>query len=130
MLDSHPAHHGATISGGNCQQAEPASYGMDAARRRPARAMVMARNVRELQNVIERAIVLAHGKRVEVEDLPEEIRRLESRAPHEQRTPAAIEREHILRVLDSVGGNRTKAAAILGIGPATLFRRLKTLPSP
>ncbi len=85
-------------------------------------------NVRELQNVIERAIVLAHGKRVEVEDLPEEIRRPESRAPHQQRTLADIEREHILRVLDSVGGNRTKAAAILGIGPATLFRRLKSMP--
>jgi two-component system, NtrC family, response regulator HydG len=43
-------------------------------------------NVRELQNVIERALVLAHGKRVEVEDLPEEIRRLDARAPQERRT--------------------------------------------
>jgi two-component system response regulator HydG len=84
-------------------------------------------NVRELQNVIERAIVLAHGKRVEVEDLPEEIRRLDSRAPQERRTLADVEREHILRVLGTVGGNRTKAAAMLGIGPATLFRKLKAL---
>jgi DNA-binding NtrC family response regulator len=38
---------------------------------------------------------------------------------------AAVEREHILSVLDSVSGNRSKAAAILGIGPATLFRKLK-----
>jgi transcriptional regulator with PAS, ATPase and Fis domain len=84
-------------------------------------------NVRELQNVIERAIVLAHGKRVELEDLPEEIRRLESPKDQDGRTLADVEREHILRVLDAVGGNRTKAAAMLGIGPATLFRKLKAL---
>jgi two-component system response regulator HydG len=84
-------------------------------------------NVRELQNVIERALVLANGTRVELEDLPEEIRRLDYRAPQERRTLADVEREHILRVLDGVGGNRTKAAAMLGIGPATLFRKLKAL---
>lgn len=84
-------------------------------------------NVRELQNVIERAIVLARGKRIELDDLPEEIRRLESTATREQRSLAAVEHEHIQYVLDSVGGNRTRAAAILGIGPATLFRKLKAL---
>ena len=78
-------------------------------------------NVRELQNVSERAIVLAHGKRVE------QIRRLDSRAPQQRRTLADIERDHVLRVLEGAGGNRTKAAAILGIGAATLFRKLKTL---
>lgn len=83
-------------------------------------------NIRELQNVIERAIVLAHGKRIELEDLPEEIRRLESAVAREQRSLADVEREHIHRILESVGGNRTKAAAILEIGPATLFRKLKT----
>jgi DNA-binding protein Fis len=40
---------------------------------------------------------------------------------------ADVEREHILRVLDGVGGNRTKAAAMPGGGPATLFRKLKAL---
>jgi len=64
---------------------------------------------------------------MEVEDLPEEIRRLDSRATQERRTLADVEREHILHVLDAVGGNRTKAAAMLGIGPATLFRKLKAL---
>jgi DNA-binding NtrC family response regulator len=87
-------------------------------------------NVRELQNVVERALVLAHGSRVEVEDLPDEVRHSRSNfgapgvAPA-SRTLADVEREHILGVLDSVAGNRTKAAAILGIGPATLFRKLK-----
>jgi DNA-binding NtrC family response regulator len=87
-------------------------------------------NVRELQNVVERALVLAQGSRVELEDLPDEIR---SSTPgvggpgvsSASRTLADVEREHILAVLDSVGGNRSKAATVLGIGPATLFRKLK-----
>ncbi|MFN7916269.1 MAG: sigma-54-dependent Fis family transcriptional regulator [Vicinamibacterales bacterium] len=87
-------------------------------------------NVRELQNVVERALVLARGTRVEVEDLPDEVRHssVAVGAPGfagQQRTLAEVERAHILAVLDSVDGNRTKAAAVLGIGPATLFRKLK-----
>jgi two-component system, NtrC family, response regulator HydG len=87
-------------------------------------------NVRELQNVVERAIVLAQGNRVEVEDLPDEVRQSApgTGAPGlaaTSRTLAQVEREHILGVLDSVDGNRTKAATLLGIGSATLFRKLK-----
>ncbi len=83
-------------------------------------------NVRELQNVIERAIVLARGDRIEVEDLPEDVRRVGSNAdPAAPQRLAEVERAHILHVLESVGGNRTKAAAVLGIGAATLFRKLK-----
>jgi DNA-binding NtrC family response regulator len=87
-------------------------------------------NVRELQNVVERALVLARGTRIEVEDLPDEIRSAlpalgsPGVAPT-LRTLDEVERTHILGVLDSVGGNRTKAASILGIGSATLFRKLK-----
>ncbi len=87
-------------------------------------------NVRELQNVVERALVLARGPRIELEDLPDEVRNAmpgigaPGIAPV-ARTLADVERIHILSVLDSVDGNRTKAAAILGIGSATLFRKLK-----
>ncbi|HWI20137.1 MAG TPA: sigma-54-dependent Fis family transcriptional regulator [Vicinamibacterales bacterium] len=84
-------------------------------------------NVRELQNVIERAIVLARGNRIEIDDLPEEVRRLDAGTTNERRSLADVERDHIQRVLDSVGGNKTKAAAILQIGQATLFRKLKTM---
>jgi DNA-binding NtrC family response regulator len=86
-------------------------------------------NVRELQNVVERAIVLARGSRVDVEDLPEEIRRSPAQGaatvPESLRPLAEVEREHILGVLDAVGGNRKQAANLLGIGSATLFRKLK-----
>jgi len=87
-------------------------------------------NVRELQNVVERALVLARGTRVELEDLPDEVRNATPGigapgiAPA-ARTLADVERAHILSVLESVDGNRTKAAAILDIGSATLFRKLK-----
>jgi two-component system, NtrC family, response regulator HydG len=87
-------------------------------------------NVRELQNVVERALVLARGNRIEVEDLPDEIRTskpgIDSPGVSDtSRALADVERDHILRVLDSVEGNRTRAASILGIGQATLFRKLK-----
>ena len=93
-------------------------------------------NVRELQNVVERALVLARGNRIEVEDLPDEVRHSSpaTGAPGvaggaavtgAPRTLAEVERAHILSVVDSMDGNRTKAAALLGIGPATLFRKLK-----
>ena len=87
-------------------------------------------NVRELQNVVERALVLARGNRIEVEDLPDDVRQSTPGIGSpgvltSLRTLADVERSHILSVLESVNGNRTKAASILGIGPATLFRKLK-----
>ncbi|MFN7981249.1 MAG: sigma-54-dependent Fis family transcriptional regulator [Vicinamibacterales bacterium] len=87
-------------------------------------------NVRELQNVVERALVLARGTRIEVEDLPDEVRQSTPAIGSPgvitaTRTLADVERAHILSVVESVDGNRTKAASILGIGPATLFRKLK-----
>jgi DNA-binding NtrC family response regulator len=87
-------------------------------------------NVRELQNVVERALVLAHGNRIEVDDLPDEIRN-EAPTPGPPgaapplRTLDDLERAHILGVLESVRGNRSRAASVLGIGTATLYRKLK-----
>jgi two-component system response regulator HydG len=87
-------------------------------------------NVRELQNVVERAVVLAQGNRIEVDDLPDEVRRSTPGVGSPGVAPvvrplADVERDHILAVIDAVGGNRTRAAAALGIGSATLFRKLK-----
>ena len=85
-------------------------------------------NVRELENAMERAVALARGSRVELEDLPEEIR-------HAFPTPVAtkgavrpleeVEKEYILAALELNAGNQTHTAAQLGIGAATLYRRLK-----
>ena len=86
-------------------------------------------NVRELENAMERAVALARTTRIEIEDLPEEVRRAFP-------TPVVtaglvrpldeIEREYILAALDVNGGNQTHTALQLGIGSATLYRKLKS----
>jgi DNA-binding NtrC family response regulator len=85
-------------------------------------------NVRELENALERAVALGRGSRVDSGDLPEEIRQTfpkpvvneEAVQPLRQ-----IEKEYILAVLELHGGNQTRAAKQLGIGSATLYRKLK-----
>jgi len=85
-------------------------------------------NVRELENAMERAVALAPRNRVELEDLPEEIRLTSAQAPAlagAVRPLEVIEKEYILAALELNGGNQTHAAQQLGIGPATLYRKLK-----
>jgi DNA-binding NtrC family response regulator len=86
-------------------------------------------NVRELENAMERAVALAPGNRVELADLPEEIR---------QACPVPVATEGTVRPLDEVekayilaalalnGGNQTRTAEQLQIGSATLYRKLKS----
>jgi transcriptional regulator with PAS, ATPase and Fis domain len=83
-------------------------------------------NVRELENAIERAVVLATGRRIEVTDLPVEVARGAATAwiPGDERTLADVEKDYILAVLAAEDGNRTRAAAKLDIAPATLYRKL------
>jgi DNA-binding NtrC family response regulator len=84
-------------------------------------------NVRELENAVERAVVLARHSRVDVEDLPPEVGLSvpEPVAAGDVRTLEQVERDYIASVLRAVGGNRAQAAAKLGIGTATLYRKLK-----
>ncbi len=84
-------------------------------------------NVRELSNVLERALILADEGRVDTDQLPEDVR--ESGAPRLS-LPEAVdrfERSHIALVLRLCEGNRERAAEELGISPATLYRRLERL---
>ena len=86
-------------------------------------------NVRELMNVMERAAALARGSRVELEDLPEEIRQVLPRleAPTGQVRPLEdIEKDYIVASLELNGGNQTRTAKQLKIGSATLYRKLKS----
>jgi two-component system response regulator HydG len=86
-------------------------------------------NVRELENVMERAVALARGKRVELEDLPEEVRQAVPKPALIDaivRPLDEIEKEYILSALALNGGNQTHTAEQLRIGSATLYRKLKS----
>ena len=90
-------------------------------------------NVRELENAMERAVALARGSRVDIEDLPEEARLA---LPKMVLRPGAVlplktlEKDYILAALALNGGNQTQTAQQLGIGTATLYRKLKRYNQP
>jgi NtrC-family two-component system response regulator AlgB len=79
-------------------------------------------NVRELENVMQRAILLAAQGTIEAQHLPEEIRNAHSE--HPLLSLEEMERQHIKRVL-VVAKDLSQAAEILGIDPATLWRKRK-----
>ncbi len=87
-------------------------------------------NVRELKNAMERAAALARGSRVAPEDLPEELRQaFKQPLPAEEGTVrplCEVEKDYILAALEFNEGNQTRTAEQLGIGSATLYRRLKS----
>ncbi len=87
-------------------------------------------NIRELENAIERAAVVCHEGLILPENLPVGIYRAVStgRGLFPVDMPLAqVEQEHIRQVLHHTEGNRTKAAAILGISGATLWRKMKEM---
>lgn len=87
-------------------------------------------NVRELENVLERAILLTDDAHIDVEDLPGEfsgVATTNSNSDDLRTAVRAYEREHIRQVLVTTGGNREEASRRLGIDPSTLYRRMKEL---
>jgi len=79
-------------------------------------------NVRELENVVERGVILAKDKFITLAEFPQE---LTSPSPVEGRTLEALERNQILKVLEETGGNIARTAKILGIHRMTLYNKLK-----
>jgi DNA-binding NtrC family response regulator len=84
-------------------------------------------NVRELQNAMERAVALSRVTRTDLDDLPEEVRQALAipTASGVVKALDDVEKDYILAVLDRNGGNQTRTAEQLGIGSATLYRKLK-----
>lgn len=89
-------------------------------------------NVRELQNCIEHVVTLSSFDHVRIEDLPEKIRRwtkpataIESGSDDDLLPANEVEWRHIVRVITAVGGNKKKAAQILGFDRRTLYRKLE-----
>ena len=83
-------------------------------------------NIRELQNVIQRIIVMSDSELIEVPDLPSLMRFSALRKTGFDRTLAEIEAEYVKNVLASVDGNKSKAAEILGIDRKTLRKKLES----
>ncbi|GAB6161102.1 sigma-54 dependent transcriptional regulator [Desulfothermus naphthae] len=86
-------------------------------------------NVRELENVIERAVALANKAEITPDLLPEYLQIYEvhtfRKDSSNMPTLEQIEKDYILWVLEKCGGNRSKAAKILGIDRVSLWRKLK-----
>ncbi|MGA2858392.1 MAG: sigma-54 dependent transcriptional regulator [Candidatus Sulfotelmatobacter sp.] len=89
-------------------------------------------NVRELENVIGNACMMADGNLIDINDLPERLRKPlnESLAGDESfLSMEQVQRRHILRVLEVVGGNKARAAEVLGMGRATIYQLLSKMKS-
>ncbi|MEW6140397.1 MAG: sigma-54 dependent transcriptional regulator [Thermodesulfobacteriota bacterium] len=81
-------------------------------------------NVRELRSVIFKTIVLASSSVIKPEDLPCLIASKDPRTEQFVRSLGDVEKDHIVRVLQEVGGNQSKAAKILGINRRTLYNKM------
>jgi DNA-binding NtrC family response regulator len=84
-------------------------------------------NVRELQNVIGKACMMVEGNVIDVKDLPPDLRK----APVLVRDPddnllsmEEVQERHLVRVLERMGGDKTRAAEVLGIARSTLYNLL------
>jgi DNA-binding NtrC family response regulator len=86
-------------------------------------------NIRELENLVERGVALAKGSVLEAAHLPEDLRRMRLKVFRREagKIPSldAQEKAYIRWVLEEVDGNRSRAAAILGIDRVSLWRKLK-----
>jgi DNA-binding NtrC family response regulator len=89
-------------------------------------------NVRELVNCIESCVVMARGKSIEVESLPEYLtyKTIDAEIDMEGGLLQELERKTISEVLGETGGDKTKAAKILGIGLRTLYRKVEKYGLP
>ncbi len=84
-------------------------------------------NVRELENIVERAIIIEKGALITPESLPSGLLTLqiETLGPDRIMTADEIVRDYALKVINILGGNRTKAAKLLGISRTSLWKILK-----
>jgi transcriptional regulator with PAS, ATPase and Fis domain len=91
-------------------------------------AYIWPGNIRELKNVIERAVILCDGNELDETLLPYDIQHIQPARTNQALSAfdlSSVEKLHIQRVLNHTHGNRAEAARLLNIGIATLYRKLK-----
>ena len=108
------------------RQINPQIDGISASGYRALQAYAYPGNVRELENIIERAMILETGREL----TPESLMLGEQRTSGQESAEEAVrideaEQEHILRVLKSCNGRKLEAARLLGINKTTLWRKMK-----
>jgi two-component system response regulator AtoC len=87
-------------------------------------------NIRELESVIGNACMMADGRFLDISDLPDRIRDQsgdQSPADEALFSLEELQRRHLMRVLERVGGNKARAAEILGVGRATVYQLLSRM---
>jgi len=85
-------------------------------------------NVRELEHIIERAVILSDGNTIEFKQLPRRFHKADTPSLDAGRTFMTLaerEKKYILEVLEATGGNKSKTSELLGISRAALWRKLK-----
>ncbi len=84
-------------------------------------------NIRELENVIGNACMMLDGTVIDIGDLPEPVRGQSGDVAEQDEilmSVAEVQKRHVMRVLEHVGGNKSQAAEILGISRATIYQLL------
>jgi len=107
-----------------------AEYGKTIRGVTPRAEIVLARypwpgNVRELRSTLGNACMMADGDMIDVQDIPDQLRNRSAKEPAAQDEVLPLEemeRQYVLRVLESVAGNKVRAAKLLGINRATVYR--------
>ncbi len=87
-------------------------------------------NIRELENVVGNACMMVDGKFIDTNDLPERLRSPftgDSVIDEDLLPLDEVQRRHVIRVLERVGGNKARAAEILGLGRATIYQLLSRM---
>ena len=87
-------------------------------------------NIRELENVIGNACMMVNGTLIDIDDLPERFRGpLTAGALMDEKCLSLeeVQRRHVIQVLEGVGGNKVRAAEILGISRATIYQLLSKM---
>jgi two-component system response regulator HydG len=87
-------------------------------------------NIREVENVVGNACMMVDSKFIDINDLPERLRtpfNSDSVIDEGLLSLDEVQRRHVMRVLERVGGNKARAAEILGLGRSTIYQLLSRM---